>query len=42
MRRQISILSSLILAAVFTTLGSVTATTPHFYRDDPISREPES
>src|SRR5215813_14610552 len=32
-----------IIATIFTVLGgSVFTTSPHFYRDDPIAREPES
>jgi hypothetical protein len=36
-------IASLVFAAAFGALnGSVLTTSPHFYRDDPISREPES
>ncbi len=41
MRTKIFLLSFGFFAA-FIGLGSVTATTPRFYRDDPITREPES
>jgi hypothetical protein len=41
MRTKLFLLSCGFSAA-FLGLGSVTATSPHFYRDDPITREPES
>jgi hypothetical protein len=42
MRTKLSICLPLVFAAAFSGLGSVTATSPRFYRDDPIGRDPES
>jgi hypothetical protein len=42
MRTKLSICLLLVFAAAFSGLGSATATSPRFYRDDPIGREPES
>ena len=42
MRTKLYFLLPVIFGAAFTVRGSVSATSPHFYRDDPISREPES
>jgi len=42
MRTKLSICLAFVFAAAFSGLGSATATSPHFYRDDPIGREPES
>jgi hypothetical protein len=41
MRIKILTLVSVVSMAVITGFGSVTATSPRFYRDDPILREPE-
>jgi hypothetical protein len=42
MRMKLSICLPLVFAAAFSGWGSATATSPRFYRDDPIGREPES
>jgi hypothetical protein len=42
MRTKLSFLLPVFLSAAFTVLRPASATSPHFYRDDPISREPES
>ena len=42
MRTRTFVLLSLIVAAAVSGFTSASATSPHFYRDDPISREPES
>ena len=42
MRMKILTLVSAVSMAVITGFGSVTATSPRFYRDDPILREPQS
>jgi hypothetical protein len=42
MRTKLFRLVSVVFVAAFAGFGSITATTPRFYHDDPISREPES
>jgi hypothetical protein len=42
MRIRTFLLLSLVCGAGFSALSSLSAATPHFYRDDPISRAPES
>jgi hypothetical protein len=42
MRTKLSICLPLVFAAAISGLGSATATSPRFYSDDPIGREPQS
>ena len=43
MRTKLFLFLVLVLTAVFSaSRGSVTTASPHFYRDDPLAREPES
>ncbi|HMF59612.1 MAG TPA: hypothetical protein VK595_04540, partial [Vicinamibacterales bacterium] len=42
MRMNLSLCLPLVFAAAFSGWGSATATSPRFYRDDPIGHEPES
>jgi hypothetical protein len=42
MRTKLFFLALALFTAAFTGFGSIAATSPRFYRDDPISREPES
>lgn len=42
MRTKLLLLLPLVFGAAFNVLGTVSATSPHFYRDDPINRQPES
>jgi len=42
MRTTILMILTCVFAAALSGFGSAAATSPHFYRDDPIAKEPES